>query len=158
MFNFAMVSRMTAKASCTNLTVRGNVIGGVDITLIDLVFGNKLVNIDRPSALDLNGLYLLILNNHVLILGDLVATNHVVPGDDLASFGIDVLLFQPVARFSVDPIETHFFAERRGWIKRYGARDQRKPKVALPVRTRRHWILLEQYGTDQIVAKNLANA
>src|SRR5262249_56576556 len=47
-----------------------------------------------------------------------------------------------VARFPVYPIETHFFAERGGRIERNGARDQRKPKIALPVRTRRHWILL----------------
>src|SRR5262245_5811135 len=55
---------------------------------------------------------------------------------------IDILLFQPVARFPVDPIETDFFAERGGRIERNGAGDQRKPKIALPVRTRRHWILL----------------
>src|SRR5207245_9396130 len=128
------------------LTVSGNVIGGVDVTLIDLVFGNELVNIDRPSTLNLNGLYLLILNNHVLAFRDFIATHHVVSRDNLASFGIDVLLFEPVACFPVDPIETHFFAERRGRIERNRARDQRKPKVPLPVRTRRHWILLNSTG------------
>src|SRR5262249_36696254 len=48
-------------------------------------------------ALDLNGLYFLIVNDHVLALGDLVAAHRVLPRDDLASFRIDVLLFQPSA-------------------------------------------------------------
>src|SRR5262249_56758919 len=36
----------------------------------------------------------------------------------------------------------YFFAERGGRIECNGARDQRKPKIGLTVRTRRHWILL----------------
>src|SRR5262249_44155316 len=97
---------------------------------------------DRAGALDLNGFYFLILDNHVLAFGDLIAADHIFPGDNFASLGIDVLLLQPVARFPVDPIKTYFFVQRGGGIERNGARDQRKPKIALPVRTRRHWILL----------------
>src|SRR5262245_43536191 len=130
------------KSLLPNCAVGGNVVGRVDITLIDLTFWNELVNIDGARAFDLDGLYFLILNNHVLALCDLIAAHHVVPRDDLAGLRIDILLFQSVARCPVDPIETHFFAERRGRIERNGARDQRKPKIALPVRTRRHWILL----------------
>src|SRR5262249_18860019 len=126
----------------TNLVIRGNVVRRVDVTLIDLISGNELVDIDGARALDLNGLYFLILNDHVLALGYFIAAHRVVPRDDLASFGIDILLFQSIARLPVDPIETYFFAQRRGRIERNWARDQRKPKVALPVRTRRHWILL----------------
>jgi hypothetical protein len=81
---------------------------------LPILRSTKGVNIDRPSALDLNGLYLHILNNHVLTLGDLIAAHHVVPRNDLASFGIDVLLLQAVARLPIDAIEAHFFAERRG--------------------------------------------
>jgi len=36
----------------------------------------------------------------ILALCDLIAAHHVIPRDDLASFGIDVLLFQLIARFS----------------------------------------------------------
>src|SRR5215470_9096573 len=108
----------------THRPIRGYVVGRLDVALIDLIFWNELVDVDGPRALDLNGLYLLTLNNHVLALGDLVAAHHVVPRDHLASFGIDVLLFQPVARFPVNPIETHFFAQGRGRIERNGARDQ----------------------------------
>src|SRR5262249_47796736 len=130
------------KSLLTNRAIRGNVVGRVDITLIDLIFWNELVNIDGARAFDLDGFYFLILDNHVLALCDLIAAHHVLPRDDLASFRIDILLFQPVARFPVDPIETHFLAKRGGRIECNGARDQRKPKIALPVRTRRHWILL----------------
>src|SRR5262249_15277186 len=126
----------------THRPVRGYVVGRVDVPLIDLIFWNELVDVDGAGALDLNGFYFLILDKHVLALGDLVAAHRVLPRDDLASLRIDVLLFQPVPRFAINPIETHFFAERGGRIERNGARDQRKPKIALPVRTRRHWILL----------------
>ena len=44
------------------------------------------------------------------------------PRDDLASLRIDVLLFQAVPRFAINPIETLFFAERGGRIERNGAR------------------------------------
>jgi len=36
---------------------------------LDLSFWSESVNIDGPGALDLNGLYLLVLNDHVLVLG-----------------------------------------------------------------------------------------
>jgi hypothetical protein len=134
----------------TNWTIGGDVVWRVEVTLIDFIFRDELVDVDGPRALNLNGLNLLILNNHVLTLSDLVAAHHVVPRDDLCSLGIDVLLFQPVARFPVNPIETHFFAERGGWIERNGARNQRKPKVPLPVRTRRHWILLNSMGRTKL--------
>src|SRR6516165_4870776 len=136
-----------------NWAIRGYVVRRVDVTLIDFIFWNELVDIYGPRALDLNGLYLLILNNHVLSLGDLVAAHRLVPRDHLASFGIDVLLFQSVARFPVNPIETHLFAHRRGRIERNGARDQRKPKVPLPVRTRRHWILLNSMRRAKLYRK-----
>ena len=56
----------------------------------------------------------------VLALCDLIAADHAIPRDDLASFGIDVLLFQSIARFPVDPIEIDFFA--RGGCRMGGKR------------------------------------
>src|SRR5262249_3131469 len=50
--------------------------------------------------------------------------------------------FSRLPVFRLIRLKTHFFVERGGRIERNGARDQRKPKIALPVRTRRHWILL----------------
>src|SRR5262249_17045391 len=141
------------KSLLPNRAVGGNVVGRVDITFIDLIFWNELVNIDGARAFDLDGLYFLILNDHVLALCDLIAAHHVVPPDHLGGLRIDILLFQSVARVPVDPIETHFFAERGGRIERNGARDQRKPKIALPVRTRRHWILLKSMRRSRLYRK-----
>jgi hypothetical protein len=56
------------------------------------------------------------------------------PSGRFAGFGVDVLLLQPVSGLSVNPIETHFFAERRRCIESNGTRDQRKSKIALPIR------------------------
>src|SRR5262249_57888595 len=53
-----------------------------------------------------------------------------------------ILLLQTVTGLSVNPIETDFLAERRRWIESDGTRNQRKPKVALPIGARGHAILL----------------
>src|SRR5262249_35415295 len=76
----------------THRPIRGYVVGRVDVALIDLIFWNELVDVDRAGALDLKGVYFVILDNHVLAFGDLVAADHVFPGDNFASLGIDVLL------------------------------------------------------------------
>src|SRR5260370_18277251 len=47
--------------------------------------------------------------------------HHVLPRDHLSSFGIDVLLFQPVACLAINPIETHVVAQGRGRIERTAA-------------------------------------
>src|ERR1700757_2881670 len=59
----------------------------------------------------------------VLALCDLIAADHAIPRDGLASFGIDVLLFQSVARFPVDPTETDFFAQGGCRIERNGGQE-----------------------------------
>src|SRR5262249_45931206 len=59
----------------THRPIRGYVVGRVDVPLIDLIFWNELVDVDGAGALDLNGFYFLILDKHVLALGDLVAAH-----------------------------------------------------------------------------------
>src|SRR5262245_10579642 len=90
MFILAIVSRMTL---LTNWPIGSNVVRRVDVTFIDLVFWNELVDVDRARALDLDGLDLLVLDDHVVALGDLIAAHSVLPRNNLAGFGIDVLLF-----------------------------------------------------------------
>jgi transposase InsO family protein len=46
--------------------------------------------------------------------------HHVLPRDHLSSFGIDVLLFKPVACLAINPIETHVVAQGGGRIERNG--------------------------------------
>jgi hypothetical protein len=154
-----VMTEHVAESLLANLAIRRDVVWRVDVTLVDLTFWHEFVDFNCSSALDVNGLYFLILDDHVLALSDVIAAHHIVPRDDLASLGIDVLLLlQSVARFPIDPIEAHFFAQRRDRIERNRARDQRKPELALPVRTRRHWILLNNMRQAKLYRKNLANA
>jgi hypothetical protein len=59
-----------------------------------------------------DGLYFPILNNHVLAFCDLIAAHHVVARNDLTSFGVDVLLFQSVARFRLMRLKLTFSPAR----------------------------------------------
>ena len=73
--------------------------------------GSPALSLTSPAGRSWSdGLYFPILNNHVLAFCDLIAAHHVVPRNDLTSFGVDVLLFQSVARFPVNAIETYLFA------------------------------------------------
>ena len=91
----------------------------------------------------MHGIDLLVFDDEVLALRHFVATGRVLSRDDVTGFGIDVLLLQAVSGFSVDPVEAHLVAERRRRIEGDRTRDQRQPKVALPIRTRGHAILLK---------------
>jgi hypothetical protein len=94
----------------------------------------------------------LVFDEEVLTLRDFEPAGSVLSGHDGAGLGIDVLLLQSVTGFSVDPIEAHLFAERRRWIEGDRTRDQRQPKVALPIRTRGHAILLKNTLPEVIPA------
>jgi hypothetical protein len=72
-----------------------------------------LIDFDGPGAFDLHGIDLLVFDDEVLTLRDFEPAGSVLSGHDVAGLGIDVLLLQSVAGFSVDPIEAHLFAERR---------------------------------------------
>jgi hypothetical protein len=90
----------------------------------------------------LNGLELLVFDDEILAFADLIASRSVLPRDDLASLGIHVLLFQPVSGLPINAIETDFFPQRRGRVESDWTGNERKPKVALPIRARGHGILL----------------
>ena len=95
----------------SNLAVGSDVVGGVDIAVVDLAARNELIDFDGPGAFDLHGIDLLVFDDEVLTLRDFEPAGRVLSGHNVASLGIDVLLFQSVAGFSVDPIEAHLFAE-----------------------------------------------
>ena len=60
------------------LAVRHDVIGAVEVALVDLIDGHELVDVERVRALDLDGLDLLGLDLDVLALGDFVAATLVL--------------------------------------------------------------------------------
>jgi hypothetical protein len=92
-------------------TIGCDVVGRVNVAIIDLVSRNELINLNRSRALDFDSLKLFVLNDEVLPLSDLVTTCDVVTGDHFTRFRIDILLLQAVSGLPVNPIETHFFAE-----------------------------------------------
>jgi hypothetical protein len=68
-----------------------------------------LVDVDGPRAFNLNGLELPVLENEILVLADFIASRNVLAWDDLAGFGIHILLLKPVSGLPIDAIETDFF-------------------------------------------------
>jgi len=53
-----------------------------------------LIDFDGPSALNLNGIELLVLHNEILTLRDFIPARHVLPRDYLTAFRIHVLLLR----------------------------------------------------------------
>src|SRR5215472_11446153 len=145
------------KGILSDLTIRRDVVRRVDIALVDLALRNELVDVDGPRAFNLNGLELLVLDKEILALADLIASRNVLPRDGLAGLGIHVLLLEPVSGLSIDAIETDFFPQRRGRVESDRARNEGKPKVALPIRARGHGVLLQSRHAEPTI-NTLANA
>jgi hypothetical protein len=72
------------KSSLPDLTIGSDVVRRVDIAVVDLTSGYKLIDFDCPSALDFYGVEFFILNNEVLSLADFVAARCVLSGNCLA--------------------------------------------------------------------------
>jgi len=121
-----------------HLAIGGEIVRRVNIPVIDLTSRNELIDLNCPRAFDLDGIDFLVFNNEVLAFCNLIPARRVFSGDNFTGLRIDVLLLQAVPRFSVDPVEAHLFAQRRRRIESNGTRNQRQPKVALPIRTRGH--------------------
>jgi hypothetical protein len=75
----------------TNLAVGSDVVGGVDIAVVDLTARHELIDFNGPGAFDLHGIDLLVFDDEVLALRYLVATGRVLSRDDVTGFGIDVV-------------------------------------------------------------------
>ena len=111
-----------------------------------------MIDFDGPIAFDLHGVDLLVLDDEVLAFRNFVAARDVFPRHHVPRFGIHVLLLQTVAGLPVDPIETDLFAQGRRRIESNRAGHQGKPKIALPIRTRGHGVLLTNRFREVIPA------
>lgn len=98
------------KSILPDLIVGRDIVGRVDVAFVNLVLRHELINFDDPSALNLNSVEFLVLNEEVLAFRDFITSSSVLPRDHLAGFRIDILLLQTMTRLSIDPIETDFFA------------------------------------------------
>jgi hypothetical protein len=83
-----------------------------------------LIDFNGPGAFDLHGIDLLVFDDEVLTLRNLISARYVFSGHNIASLGIDVLLFQAVSGLPIDPIEAHLFAKRRRRIEGDRTRHQ----------------------------------
>src|SRR5262249_24667458 len=120
------------------LAVRHDVVGVVQIELVDFLLGYELVDVNHSLALDGDRLELLRSDFEVFALAGLVALDDVLLLDFLAGFDIDLAVFDPVAGLLVDLMEADFFPLRRRREQGDGTGDKRQFEVTLPVCTRRH--------------------
>jgi hypothetical protein len=95
----------------TDFAVGGEVVRRVNKPIINLTSRNKLVDLDRASAVDLHGIDFLVLDDQVLPLCHLIAAGRILSGHNITGFGIYVLLLQTVTGLPVDPVEAYLFAE-----------------------------------------------
>src|SRR6476661_3394330 len=103
-----------------------NVIGPVEVTLVDFVPWYKTVDVDRVRTFDLDSLQLVFVDFDIPTFANLVAPPLVLSIDDLAGFLIDHLLPQPMAGLGVDLVEVSLLGLRHRREQLYRARDQRK--------------------------------
>ena len=115
-----------------------NVIGPVEVTLVDFVPWYKTVDVDRVRTFDLDSLQLVFVDFDIPTLANLVAQPLVLSIDDLAGFLIDHLLPQLMAGLGVDLVEASFLGLRHRREQLNRARDQRKLQITLPVGARSH--------------------
>ena len=90
------------KGVLPGLVVRGDVVGGVQISLVDLLAGNERIDLDGVVALDRDGIEFVVVDRDVGVLRVLVAATLIGAFDRLARDLVDQLLPQPIAGLLVD--------------------------------------------------------
>src|SRR5437868_2595704 len=115
------------------LAVRGDVIGVVEVALVDLVPWHKTVDVDGVVALDLNRLEFLLFDLDIFAFSKFIAARLLLALHDIAGLGIDHLLLEPVAGFLVDQVEAGLLGRRGRGIKLHRAGHERKLQGAFPI-------------------------
>ena len=95
------------KGVLPDLIVRRDVVGAVQISLVDLLARNERVDFDGVVALDRNGVEFIIVHRDVGVLRVLVAAAFILALDRLARDLVDQLLPQAVAGLLVDLAERY---------------------------------------------------
>src|ERR1700730_16444892 len=94
----------------TDLSVRGNVIGIVQVQFVDLVLGHELVDVDRALALDRDSFELLGIKLNIVALANFIALNDICRIHLIGRFGIDLTVLDTVAGFLVELMEADLLA------------------------------------------------
>ena len=114
------------------------VVGRVEVKLVDLGARHEALDVDGVIALDLDGLELVVLEHDVLALGDLVALGLVLGLDRLAGLLVDELAAHAIAGVAIEGAKRDALGCRRGRVERHRARDERELEIAFPVGPWRH--------------------
>ena len=119
-------------------TVRGQVVGRVQVDRIDVAGVDEAIDIDGLAGLDLDLLEFLVGDDDVFVLLELVALDQ-VGAVDLAQLRVMVLLLHAVERVLVQQVERDLAGgRRRRRIELHRTGDQRQLEITLPTRTPGH--------------------
>ena len=127
----------------TGLAIGDDVVGTVDVEIVDLIAWNELVDADDTGRLNIDRLEVLVGDLDVtvarlLALHDLVGLHHV------ARLGVDLLHLDAMAGRLVDLVEVDFLGFRSGGVEQDRAGHEGKTQVALPVGAQGH----ERYSRE----------
>jgi hypothetical protein len=99
----------------------GEIVGRVEVGLVDLCARHEALNVDGVIALDLDGFQLLVLDQDVFALADLVALGLVLGLDRLAGLLVDELAADPVAGVAIESAEGDALGRGRGGVEGHRA-------------------------------------
>ena len=121
-----------------DLAFRGDEVGADVVEVVNLLARHELVDVDGAGRFYRDRLKVLIGDLDVVALRDLIALNDVLAVHLITRLCIYLHVTDAVAGVLVELIEADLLALARGGEKRDRAGDERKTKVALPVRARGH--------------------
>ena len=101
----------------TDLAARGDVVGFVEVALVDFGLRHEAGDIDRVGAFDLDGFQLVLIDRDVVSFAELVAPALVFGINNAAGLLIDHLLAQAMAGAGVDLVKVGFLGLRGGGEK-----------------------------------------
>src|SRR6185437_16615302 len=116
-----------------DLALRDEIVGALDVALVDLGFRHEAVDVDRVAALDRDRVEFFVLDLQVDALVDLVAPPLVFRIDRLLCLVVDQLLAKAMAGLLVDLPEGDPLAGRGRGVQRDRAGDEGKLEIAFPV-------------------------
>ena len=140
-----------AESLLTDFAIGDDVVGPVDVEIVDLRARNELVDADCPGRLHLDRLQVFVGDLDVTVarlvpLHDLVGLHHI------ARLGVDSLYLDAMAGRLIDLVEADLFGLRSGGVEQDRARHEGKTQVALPVGARGH----ERYSGEHRRRSNAA--
>src|SRR5262249_48707402 len=127
-YHSLLADRLANDREClfADLAVGNEIVGTIEIQLVDFFLRHELVDLDCALALDGDRLKLFGLNLDILAFANLVALDDVGRIDLVAGLGIHLSVFDAIAGLLIDLIEANLLSFGARRKQRYGARNQRE--------------------------------